>query len=314
MCLEGGLIVLEDFGQHLRELRLSKGLTKEAFCQDEQELSVRQLTRLETGKSQPKLQTLEYLAHRLDMTVSELLGEESVVQELPEEYLKLKYQLIHTPTYDDPKVLGELDEKISFVLDNYYDDLPMDEQIVIDILQSKIYSYISSAHQKYGMKTLEKNLQRLCEERIYTVNDLLLLQLYQVSLGDSQEVRSNQFDRNTFRSISRNLLRSKEGIPFEYLFLLRDALITIPAVEHERKEYCYTKDVLEQLNQIMEETQDFQKKAILRVMEAQYAYYVEKDKEKAGQAYQDAILLARLLGNDYLAEKIAVEQENDFKN
>ena len=64
-----------DFGHRLRELRLAQGLTKEKFCEGDEVLSVRQLTRIETGKSQPKLETLEHLARRLNISLSELLGE-----------------------------------------------------------------------------------------------------------------------------------------------------------------------------------------------------------------------------------------------
>lgn len=45
----------QDFGHRLRELRLAQGFTKEKFCEGDEVLSVRQLTRIETGKSQPKL-------------------------------------------------------------------------------------------------------------------------------------------------------------------------------------------------------------------------------------------------------------------
>ena len=55
----------QDFGHRLRELRLAQGFTKEKFCEGDEVLSVRQLTRIETGKSQPKLETLEHLARRL---------------------------------------------------------------------------------------------------------------------------------------------------------------------------------------------------------------------------------------------------------
>ena len=55
-----------DFGHRLRELRLAQGLTKEKFCEGDEVLSVRQLTRIETGKSQPKLETLEHLARHLN--------------------------------------------------------------------------------------------------------------------------------------------------------------------------------------------------------------------------------------------------------
>ena len=102
----------QDFGHRLRELRLAKGLTKEKFCEGDEVLSVRQLTRIETGKSQPKLETLEHLARRLNISLSELLGERTVVSKMPVEYLNLKYQLMHATSLDKPNNLMKLDEKL----------------------------------------------------------------------------------------------------------------------------------------------------------------------------------------------------------
>ena len=95
----------QDFGHRLRELRLAQGLTKEKFCEGDEVLSVRQLTRIETGKSQPKLETLEHLARRLNISLSELLGERAIGSKLPVEYLNLKYQLMHATSLDKPNNL-----------------------------------------------------------------------------------------------------------------------------------------------------------------------------------------------------------------
>ena len=148
----------QDFGHRLRELRLAQGLTKEKFCEGDEVLSVRQLTRIETGKSQPKLETLEHLARRLNISLSELLGERAIGSKLPVEYLNLKYQLMHATSLDKPNNLMKLDEKLGKIIDSYYDDLPADEQRVVDILQSKLYSYTSKTHQKFGMSIFEKSL------------------------------------------------------------------------------------------------------------------------------------------------------------
>lgn len=208
------------FGHRLRELRLAQGLTKEKFCEGDEVLSVRQLTRIETGKSQPKLETLEHLARRLNISLSELLGERAIGSKLPVEYLNLKYKLMHATSLDKPNNLMKLDEKLGKIIDSYYDDLPADEQRVVDLLQSKLYSYTSKTHQKFGMSILEKSLPSLCEKRVYTINDLLLIELYQISLGDGDSMRSDGFSEGTFYTICRNLINSYDNIPTEYLFFL----------------------------------------------------------------------------------------------
>ena len=279
----------QDFGHRLRELRLAQGLTKEKFCEGDEVLSVRQLTRIETGKSQPKLETLEHLARRLNISLSELLGERAIGSKLPVEYLNLKYQLMHATSLDKPNNLMKLDEKLGKIIDSYYDDLPADEQRVVDILQSKLYSYTSKTHQKFGMSILEKSLPSLCEKRVYTINDLLLIELYQISLGDG------------------------DNIPTEYLFLLRDALLMVPIVEYERKKFHLSEVAFNQLHRIMEETQDYQKKPILRMLEGQYLYVVKNDIFEAKKAYQEGIILARLLGDTSLADIISEKMRDAMK-
>lgn len=302
-----------DFGHRLRELRLAQGLTKEEFCEGDEVLSVRQLTRIETGKSQPKLETLEHLARRLNMSLSELLGERTVGLDLPIEYLNLKYQLMHATSLDKPNNLMRLDEKLGKIIDVYYDDLPVDEQRVVDILQSKLYSYTSKTHQKFGMSILEKSLPSLCEKRVYTINDLLIIELYQISLGDGDSMRSDEFSEGTFYKICRNLINSYDNIPTEYLFLLRDALLMVPIVEYERKKFHLSEIAFDQLHRIMEETQDYQKKPILRMLEGQYLYVVKKDIFGAKKAYQEGIILARLLGDESIVDTISEKLRDTIK-
>ena len=110
-----------------------------------------------------------------------------------------------------------------------------------------------------GQNLLRDYIPILCEDRAYSLQDLLFIPLYQISLGTEDEINSSHFDVDRFLRISRNLLKSMPSIPFEYLFLLRDALMTIPIVEFERKEFQNSKQAIELLNEIMIVTQDFKK-------------------------------------------------------
>ncbi|HEU8397557.1 transposase-like protein, IS1515 [Streptococcus pneumoniae] len=53
-------------GQKIKEIRIEKGISRPDFCGDEQELTVRQLSRIESGASQPSLPKLAYIARRLE--------------------------------------------------------------------------------------------------------------------------------------------------------------------------------------------------------------------------------------------------------
>ncbi|HGD6884722.1 TPA: hypothetical protein ACI0CR_001754 [Streptococcus agalactiae] len=47
--------MLKHFGSKVRKFRESQQVTREEFCGDESELSVRQLARIEAGESVPNL-------------------------------------------------------------------------------------------------------------------------------------------------------------------------------------------------------------------------------------------------------------------
>ena len=54
-----------DFGKRIERMRLAQKISRQEFCGDESELSVRQLIRIERGESRPTLTKLKYIANRL---------------------------------------------------------------------------------------------------------------------------------------------------------------------------------------------------------------------------------------------------------
>ena len=53
--------IKSEIGKKLRRLREEKGLTREVLCNDESELTVRQLVRIEKGESLPSLKNYNIL-------------------------------------------------------------------------------------------------------------------------------------------------------------------------------------------------------------------------------------------------------------
>lgn len=299
------------FSQRLKELRMVRGLTKEEVCEDEAHLSVRQLTRLEAGKSQPTLATMEYLADRLQVGLAELTGKTESAQELPAAYQKLKYNLIRTATYGDPELILQVENTLDQVFDNYYDDLPRKEQVIIDIIHSRM-CIATSGDKSYGKALFEATVDDLKKKQIYDVNDIYLIKLYQTYF-DVEDVVAEDFDIGLFNIFSKHLLDSVNFISSDYLFLLRDTLLMTSYIEIARKQTFYTETIIQTLNDIMDVTQDFQKEPLVKMLEWKYQLLKGAELEQAKPLFEEAILLAKLFKNNFLAMKLTEEWEADVK-
>lgn len=299
------------FSQRLKELRMVRGLTKEEVCEDEAHLSVRQLTRLEAGKSQPTLATMEYLADRLQVGLAELTGKIESAQELPAAYQKLKYNLIRTATYGDPELILQVENTLDQVFDNYYDDLPRKEQVIIDIIHSRM-CIATSGDKSYGKSLFEASVDDLKKKQIYDVNDIYLIKLYQTYF-DVEDVVAEDFDIGLFNIFSKHLLDSVNFISSDYLFLLRDTLLMTSYIEIARKQTLYTETIIQTLNDIMDVTQDFQKEPLVKMLEWKYQLLKGAELEQANPLFEEAILLAKLFKNNFLAMKLTEEWEVDVK-
>ena len=66
-------VLLIEFGNKLKALRLAKGLTIEALAYAS-EIEIRQVHRVEKGKINPTYTTLNALANGLGISLAELLG------------------------------------------------------------------------------------------------------------------------------------------------------------------------------------------------------------------------------------------------
>lgn len=315
------VIVLDDefakkFGRRIKELREAKGLTQEEFCETDEGIegmTVRNLSRIENGKTLPNLKSFQYLSERFGMSISELLDEpEKTGVVLPQDYLDAKYKIIRTPTYGNKATIAEIADTFEVIYDKFYDDLPEDEQEIVDILQIKFDNYDGSSPSLQGIKIVENNMMMLMSKDVYDLNDLLIVRLYQ-SQFNSQYVVSEEFDEDFFFLITKKLLASVDYISNEYLFLMRDCLLIIPTIEYLRKDVTYSKQIIVTLRKIMEKTQDFQKKPILLMLEWQYSLWVEYNNNKAEQLYQEAVTLASLLENHFLVKKLTEQWEEDIK-
>ena len=295
---------MNELGEKVRILREEKGLSRPVFCGDESELSVRQLVRIEKGEFRPTIKTLEYIADRLEIPSYVLMPD---YKELPKRYQELKYFLLHHPDYGDKELQEQKEEYFDEIFENFYDDLPRDEKMIVDCLQA-IDAVRATDNEQYGIALLDESFEELWNQREFSFSDLLKIRLYflcsylenikkgQLSISEQQKLQL------MFQKVCNNV--EKSGT--DDLFLVRDVLFAGLGSCELLNDLELFKLAVEKLNWISEKTRDFQKQPIVLMVE--WKYYIQMDYDTAKQKYEEAKMMARMFGN----EKLIVSLDNEW--
>lgn len=295
---------MNELGDKVRLLRDEKGLSRPVFCGDESELSVRQLVRIEKGEFRPTIKTLEYIAERLEIPSYVLMPD---YKELPKRYQELKYFLLHHPDYGDKELQEQKEEYFDEIFENFYDDLPRDEKMIVDYLQA-IDEVRATDNEQYGIALLDESFEELWNQREFSFSDLLKIRLYflcsylenikkgQLSISEQQKLQL------MFQKVCNNV----ENSGTDDLFLVRDVLFAGLGSCELLNDLELFKLAVEKLNWISEKTRDFQKQPIVLMVE--WKYYIQMDYDTAKQKYEEAKMMARMFGN----EKLIVSLDNEW--
>ncbi|WP_262081362.1 XRE family transcriptional regulator [Streptococcus sp. Marseille-Q5855] len=295
---------INELGDKVRLLREERGLSRPVFCGDESELSVRQLVRIEKGEFRPTIKTLEYIADRLEIPSYVLMPD---YKELPKRYQELKYFLLHHPDYGDKELQEQKEEYFDEIFENFYDDLPRDEKMLVDCLQA-IDEVRATDNEQYGIALLDESFEELWNQREFSFSDLLKIRLYflcsylenikkgQLSISEQQKLQL------MFQKVCNNV----ENSGTDDLFLVRDVLFAGLGSCELLNDLELFKLAVEKLNWISEKTRDFQKQPIVLMVE--WKYYIQTDYETAKQKYEEAKMMARMFGN----EKLIVSLDNEW--
>ena len=295
---------MNELGEKVRILREEKGLSRPVFCGDESELSVRQLVRIEKGEFRPTIKTLEYIADRLEIPSYVLMPD---YKELPKRYQELKYFLLHHPDYGDKELQEQKEEYFDEIFENFYDDLPRDEKMIVDCLQA-IDEVRATDNEQYGIALLDESFEELWNQREFSFSDLLKIRLYflcsylenikkgQLSISEQQKLQL------MFQKVCNNV----ENSSTDDLFLVRDVLFAGLGSCELLNDLELFKLAVEKLNWISEKTRDFQKQPIVLMVE--WKYYIQTDYDTAKQKYEEAKMMARMFGN----EKLLVSLDNEW--
>ena len=295
---------MNELGEKVRILREEKGLSRPVFCGDESELSVRQLVRIEKGEFRPTIKTLEYIAERLEIPSYVLMPD---YKELPKRYQELKYFLLHHPDYGDKELQEQKEEYFDEIFENFYDDLPRDEKMIVDCLQA-IDEVRATDNEQYGIALLDESFEELWNQREFSFSDLLKIRLYflcsylenikkgQLSISEQQKLQL------MFQKVCNNV----ENSGTDDLFLVRDVLFAGLGSCELLNDLELFKLAVEKLNWISEKTRDFQKQPIVLMVE--WKYYIQTDYATAKQKYEEAKMMAKMFGN----EKLIVSLDNEW--
>ena len=293
-----------EIGKRIRTLRTEKGLSREAFCGDEKELTVRQLGRIETGNNLPSLAKLDYIAGVLGIPMSQLIDEGMII--VPKEYLKLKTKLIRQSIHGDEEKIRQREAIFEDIQERFYDQLPEDEQVAVEVLQAIDDVYVSE-NAEFGEGLIEEYFNQTLLQTEYSVNDLLILYLYFLSNAIS-------FKRNddVLKKVRNNIVTIIDCSDNTYMHLLQRVLIAILLYQLRNEYYEDISVIFSFLREIMMEIQDSTLKPTVDYFEAKYYLYGEKNKEKALQYYEKAISGAEFFNDINFKNRVIEEMKEEF--
>lgn len=300
--------MLEHFGEKVRGLRLEKGISREELCGDEAELSVRQLARIELGQSISSLAKVIFIAKALEVSVGYLTDGANL--ELPKRYKELKYLILRTPTYMDDRKLQVRESQFDEIFENYYDQLPEEEQLIIECLQATLDTLLSE-NINFGVELLQEYFKQTKVKQRFKQNDLILIELYLAYL-DIEGMYGEYSDKVFYDSLLDNLLKQFDDFELDELFIVNKIIIDISSLSIKTNKLDNLEKTIAISQKIMAKIQDWNRMPILKLIEWKYFLIKQKNRKQAEESYTKACLFAQITGDKYLEEQLIKEWEKDI--
>ena len=293
-----------EIGKRIREERERLGLTREQVCDTEEELTVKQLMRIELGRSLPTIVKLQYISDKLGVSLNYLLGETKL--DIPEEYYQAKYKLMKSPVYGDSERIKKKLQDIEDLYDNYIDILPEDELLTIDIIERTL-NFISEEKKEDLVEIVfEDYLNQVLKKEEYTLNDLLLIKYYSV------QCQGSSYDKATIEHFRMKLIKQRlQGDELSNVELL-GALSAIAGIYVMHHDYKNMKTIVDKMYEVMHSIMQHSYQPGIAMLEAKYYLFYENNRDKATDLYNKAILLAEAFGDQVFIKNLKIEIEKDL--
>ena len=293
-----------ELGKKVQTLRESKGLSRQALCGIEDVLTTRQLQRIEKGQSLPTIATAKYIAEQLGVSLDKLTNQTSL--ELPAEYLNLKYQLRTLYHYGDQDRLHRHEEIIEDIYENYFDNLPEEEKLSVQVAQATV-DMIGSKNSSFDQGLLDEYLGQAMKKKELSPNDVEIIKLRLLSLA------LGVFDQEEFIHLVEKIILAIDYFPLSELEMLQNTLISAAGVLAHYGIYDRLPDIVKALNDIMTKRHDFQDNIFVYALNWKVALFIEDDLEKAQNDYQKVCLMADLLSEDLVKRNMQEEWKEDLE-
>ena len=292
-----------EIGKRIREEREQLGLTREQVCDTEEELTVKQLMRIELGRSLPTIVKLQYISDKLGVSLNYLLGETKL--DIPEEYYQAKYKLMKSPVYGDLERIKKKLQDIEELYEKYIDILPEDELLTIDIIERTL-NFMTEGEEDAIETIFEDYLTQVLKKEAYSLNDLLLIKYYtfKCQVGDYDEEIVESF---RCKLINQEL-QGEELVNVELL----GALSTIGGIYVMHHDYRNMKTIVDKMYTVIDKTLQHAYKPAVLIFEAKYYLFYENNRDKAAELYNTATVLAEAFGDQVFIKNLKMEIKKDL--
>ncbi|RGW73893.1 helix-turn-helix domain-containing protein [Streptococcus salivarius] len=293
-----------EIGKIIREERERQGLTREQVCDTEEEITVKQLMRIELGRSLPTIVKLQYISNQLNVSLNYLLGETNL--DIPEDYYQAKYKLMKSPVYGDSERIKKKLQDIEELYEKYIDILPEDELLTIDIIERTL-NFISEEKKEDLVEIVfEDYLNQVLKKEEYTLNDLLLIKYYAV------QCQGSSYDKATIEHFRMKLIKQRlQGDELSNVELL-GALSAVAGIYVMHHDYKEMKSVVDKMYEVMYFIMQHSYQPGIAMLEAKYYLYYENNLEKATELYNTATVLADAFGDQVFIKNLKMEMEKDL--
>ena len=293
-----------EIGKRIREERERLGLTREQVCDTEEELTVKQLMRIELGRSLPTIVKLQYISDKLGVSLNYLLGETKL--DIPEEYYQAKYKLMKSPVYGDLERIKKKLQDIEDLYDNYIDILPEEELLTIDIIERTL-NFISEEKKEDLVEIVfEDYLNQVLKKEEYTLNDLLLIKYYSV------QCQGSSYDKATIEHFRMKLIKQRlQGDELSNVELL-GALSAIAGIYVMHHDYKNMKTIVDKMYEVMHSIMQHSYQPGISMLEAKYYLFYENNRDKAAELYNTATVLAEAFGDQVFIKNLKMEIKKDL--